>query len=122
MEFGGVGMPWLKPAINILMGGLHRNKDFNTEATCPWKHDCPQHNYKVKIGVDTYRLEPREKPLPSKLVLLEQVQPMVRLYKCLYCGMRHFQDVSGRRIPVDEKAPLKNPALIGGRKGEAIWR
>lgn len=115
-------MGWLKPKLlKIIPGGLYRDKDLTYDAVCPWRHDCPQHNRKVMLSADVYRLEPREVPLPSKLVLFEQVQPMVKLYKCLYCGMKHFIDVGGRRIPYEETAPVKNPALIGGRKGDGIW-
>jgi hypothetical protein len=118
-------MGWLKPALfKIGIGG--KDKLF-TEANCPWRSDCPQFVREVKIkgvggGPDFVRKEDREVPLPPKLLLVEQVQPHVRLYKCLYCGMKFFAEVDGRKIPEERGEVFRNPSLIGGRKGEAIFR
>lgn len=111
-------MGWIKPALNFIMGGLHE-KDMNWSAECPWKADCPQHVYEDKIG----RKLQRERPLPPKLRLIEQVQPHIRLYQCKYCGMKHLVDISGHQALYDEKQTpqMKNPALIGGEKGDSIW-
>ena len=115
-------MPWIKPKIlNFMSGGL-RGKDLGADNECPWKADCPQHNREVRVNHDIVRKVRRDVSLPSKLVLIEQVQPHVRLYQCRYCGMKFYMDVDGRSLPEDERAPLKNPALIGGTKGVGIFR
>jgi len=112
-------MGWLKP--RIMLGGL-RGKDLNTETMCPWKADCPSHNRDVRISPDVVRKVRREVSLPPKIVLVEQVQPHVRLYQCRYCGMKFYADVDGRGLPEEERAHHKNPALIGGKKGVSIYR
>lgn len=115
-------MGWLKPKIlDIMTGGL-RGKDLNTEFMCPWKADCPQHNREVRISPDIVRKVKRDVMLPSKMRLVEQVQPYVRLYQCGYCGMKSYVDVDGRSLPEEERAHLKNPALLGGKRGVSIYR
>lgn len=101
-------MPWIKPAIDYILGGLNKNKDLNAEIACPWHAYCP--SFRDEKGNE------REKPLPPKLKLIEIPQPMVRLYECQHCGMRFFYGVEGYRISEEQTSHLRNPALIGGAK------
>lgn len=104
-------MPWIKP-FDIIMGGLHKNKDLNSPSACVWRAYCPSFVYRDRLGVD----HQREVPLPPKLRLIETPQPFVRLYECGHCGMRFLYGIEGHRITEGEKAHLRNPAFIGGKK------
>jgi hypothetical protein len=113
-------MSWLKPQL------FEKKKNFSSDTRCPWDADCPSYWREVKCegvgaGPDFVRKVKREVPLPQKLMLIEQVQPYVRLYKCGYCGMKFFRDIDGRCIPEEQRTHLKNPALIGGARGD-VWR
>ncbi len=109
-------MGWLKPGIKVVETGLYRNKDLNQPLRCPWDAYCPAFNHISHLPDGTIRVVKRAVPLKQKIKLVENTQPMVRLYECQYCGCRFYYGIEGPRIPEEQKAHLKNPSFIGGRK------
>ena len=106
-------MSWLKPKIRLgIPGMLEKDKEMNFDNNCPWRWDCSQHIYVDKFGTKYERVP----ILPAKMKLVESPQPRMRVYECGYCGMKSIYDVTGRRLPEQERAYIKNPAYLGGQK------
>ena len=104
-------MPWLKPKIGF-EGLLDRKKEMTYDNNCPWRWDCPQHVFRDRFGVK-YERNPILLP---KMKLIDTPQPRIRMYQCGYCGAISMYDVTGRRLPEEERAYIKNPAYLGGPK------
>lgn len=79
---------------------------------CPWKADCPSHIWRDKNGIGHSRIV----SLPTKIQLMEQVQPLVSKYKCKYCGLIFLVGKESPQVTEHRKSVVRNPALIGGRK------
>ena len=104
---------WVKPKLfTFLSGGLYKDKDLTHDCDCPWRSDCQQHVFTLQDG----RKVERDHPLPAKLKVIERLSPLVNLYQCGYCGLKFMYSVEGYKIPEDQRAVMRNPSLIGGRK------